>query len=111
MINIIVTLVAATIASTPLFSSDELKRVELLKSPERLVTVRKNDLQDYSAAQVSSILKLIRASEQKNLDQKVNPKFWKKFDKYTDNKLRIKIMMDLILKDLYETEGEQNDRE
>ncbi len=106
MISTIVTLTAISLATTPLFSPKELKKLEYLKSPEYLVKVRKKDLQDYSAAQLSSILKLIRASEQKVLDQKVGPKFWKTFDQYTDNQLRIKIMMDLILKDLYEQEGE-----
>lgn len=106
MINIIVTFIISSYANTPLFSEQELKNLEYLKSSTYLYEQNKSDLKKYSSLQMSSILKLIREGEQKILDQKINPKFWKTFDQYTDNQLRIKIMMDLILKDLYEKEGE-----
>lgn len=110
MINIIVTFISVSFATTPLFNADEIKQVNYLKSSEYLFKKRKVELHDYSTMQISSILKLISAREQKVLDQKINPEFWKRFDQYTDNQLRVKVMMDLILKDLYEKEGEENDR-
>ncbi|GEM_PF-5418827 len=110
MIGIIVTFIAMSFASTPLFNDKEIKELEYLKSSEYLFKKRKEELQNYSAQQLASILKLVREKEQKVLDQKINPKFWKSFDEYTDSQLRIKIMMDLILKDLYEKEGEEDDR-
>ncbi|WP_372654943.1 hypothetical protein [Halobacteriovorax sp.] len=110
MINIIVTFIAVSLASTPLFNEKEIKEVQYLKTSKYLFEKRREELQDYSTLQLTSILKLIAEREQKVLDQKINPKFWKTFDEYTDNQLRTKIIMDLILKDLYEKEGEEDDR-
>ncbi|WP_417334856.1 hypothetical protein [Halobacteriovorax marinus] len=106
MMNFIVTFVMLAHAQTPLFNNAELKKLEYLKSSEFLMKQRKKDLQEYSHTQIRSILKLIGAREQKILDQKVNAEFWESFDQVTDDQIRVKIMLDLILKDLYEKEGE-----
>jgi hypothetical protein len=85
----------------PLFSNEELKEIEVYKSDEYLREQRIKELQTRSHAQIRLILKSMSKFEKEYLEKKFKKGFWKKFDLQTDDALRKRIILDLILKDLY----------
>ncbi len=84
-----------------LFSNKELEEIEVYKSDEYLRQQRLRDLQTRSHEQIRMILKSMSKFEKKYLEKKFKKGFWKKFDLQTDDALRKRIILDLILKDLY----------
>ncbi|WP_127715732.1 hypothetical protein [Halobacteriovorax sp. HLS] len=84
-----------------LFSEKDLKLIEYYKSSEFLKSQRTKEIKSENRRRIELILNAMSKLDKESFEQKFKNNFWEKFDIQTDNALNRKIMLDLIMKDLY----------
>ena len=87
--------------SKALFSEQELKLIEYYKGNEFLKRKRDIENRNESRRRINLILNAMSKLDKKAFEKKFKNNFWVNFDVETDNILNKKIMLDLIMKDLY----------
>ena len=84
-----------------LFTKSELELLNYYKSNEYLNSQKVKNIKKIADLRLTYIIKSMSESDKKFLVSKFKNGFWKKFDLQTDKEINKKVILDLILQDLY----------
>jgi predicted GNAT family acetyltransferase len=85
----------------PLFTKSELEVLNFYKSDKYLNLQKARNIKNFADLRVKYIIKSMNESDKRFLVSKFKNDFWKNFDLQTDKEINKKVILDLILKDLY----------